>query len=244
LLRFVSKLFYTDGSGDPLYAPTYLKEQGINNVPIMNYRGNRFNTIVHNAAGTFYIAKHLINYFINSKSTLSYTQNFILTALKKDYVISICRALGIISKTVTEPYWRCAGDSDINALNMGSIYEQFIDLLTNGANSSHLLITNRLQLVIGPQLEPDKVSQSLFEKSSLDDMTQSVQKKKIKETIQKDWEDIGIWNNIKTIENNLTKMKTKNEKATALKQQIKMCKDIVQVPSKDKYIFQFSKKGK
>jgi hypothetical protein len=57
---------------------------------------------------------------------------------------------------------------------MRSIYDQFIDLLTNGANSPNLLITNRLQLVIGPQLEPDKVSQSLFEKSSLDDMTQSV----------------------------------------------------------------------
>jgi hypothetical protein len=40
-------------------------------------------------------------------------------------------------------------------------------------------------------------------------MTQSVQKKKIKETIQKDLEDIGIWNNIETIENNLTKMKTR-----------------------------------
>jgi hypothetical protein len=73
---------------------------------------------------------------------------------------------------------------------MGSIYEQLIDLLTNGANSPNVLITNRLQLVIGTQLEPDKVSQSLFEKSSLDDMTQSVQKKKIKETIQKDLEDI------------------------------------------------------
>jgi hypothetical protein len=34
-------------------------------------------------------------------------------------------------------------------------------------------------------------------------MTQSVQKKKIKEKIQKDVEDIGIWNNIETIENNL-----------------------------------------
>jgi hypothetical protein len=37
-------------------------------------------------------------------------------------------ALGIISKTVTEPYWRYAGHSDRNALNMGSIYEQLIDL--------------------------------------------------------------------------------------------------------------------
>jgi hypothetical protein len=31
-----------------------------------------------------------------------------------------------------------------------------------------------LQLVIGPQLERDKDSQSLFKKSSLDGMTQSV----------------------------------------------------------------------
>jgi hypothetical protein len=41
-------------------------------------------------------------------------------------------------------------------------------LLTNGVNSPNVLITNRLQLLIGTQLEPDKVSQSLLEKSSLD----------------------------------------------------------------------------
>ena len=34
------------------------------------------------------------------------------------------------------------------------------------------------------------------------------------------------------------------KKATALKQQINMCMEIVQVPSKDKYIFHLSKKGK
>jgi hypothetical protein len=53
---------------------------------------------------------------------------------------NICRALGIISKTITALYWRCVGDSDINVLHIGSIYEQLIDLLTNGANSPHLLI--------------------------------------------------------------------------------------------------------
>ena len=34
------------------------------------------------------------------------------------------------------------------------------------------------------------------------------------------------------------------KKKTALKQHINMCKEIVQVPSKDKYLFQFSKKGR
>ena len=40
------------------------------------------------------------------------------------------------------------------------------------------------------------------------------------------------------------KNENKEGKTTALKQQINMCREIVQVPSKDKYIFQFSKKGK
>jgi hypothetical protein len=42
----------------------------------------------------------------------------------------------------------------------------------------------------------------------------------------------------------MAKMRTKKEKTTALKQQINMCREIVQVSSKDKCIFQFSKKGK
>jgi hypothetical protein len=53
-----------------------------------------------------------------------------------DYLYQVLiGALGIISKTITAPYWRCVGDSDINVLHIGSIYEQLIDLLTNGANN-------------------------------------------------------------------------------------------------------------
>ena len=36
LLRFVSKLFYKDGTGDPLYASSYILSQGIQKIPIMN----------------------------------------------------------------------------------------------------------------------------------------------------------------------------------------------------------------
>ena len=41
-------------------------------------------------------------------------------------------------------------------------------------------------------------------------------KKKIQEKIQKDLGDIGSWNNIETIENNLAKMKTKKEKNNSI----------------------------
>jgi hypothetical protein len=65
-------------------------------------------------------------------------------------------------------------------------------------------------------------------------------KKKIKEKIPKDLEDIGIWNNIETIENNLTKMKTKKEKTTALKQQINMYKEFQYPPNPFEFVPLFS----
>jgi hypothetical protein len=101
----------------------------------------------------------------NVKSSSSIMNNCVKTIFS---IVHNWNIIYTLFPTDTEPYWRCAGDSDRNALNMGYIYEQLIALLTNGANSPTLLTTNRLQLVIGPQLELGKVSQSLFEKSSLE----------------------------------------------------------------------------
>lgn len=92
----MSIFFYKDGSGDPLYAATYLRDKGISSIPIMRMRGSRFNTLFYNSAGTFYLAQHLIDYFIYSKSTLNFTQNYILKALQCNKLLSIIRALGII----------------------------------------------------------------------------------------------------------------------------------------------------
>ncbi|CAG2215596.1 unnamed protein product [Mytilus edulis] len=128
LLRFVSKLFYKDGSGDPLYASIYMKDKGIKSIPVMNFRGNRFNVLFFNAAGTFYLASHLVQYFENSKSTLNFTHRYILKALKDDRILAICRALGIISKIITEPYLNRASDESSTALSMGNVYNRLIDI--------------------------------------------------------------------------------------------------------------------
>ena len=72
LLRSVSKLFFKDGAGDPLYVPTYSKDKGINTIPVISFRGNRFNTLFHNAPGTYYLRDILIQYFTASKCSLHY----------------------------------------------------------------------------------------------------------------------------------------------------------------------------
>jgi hypothetical protein len=45
------------------------------------------------------------DYIQNSKSNLNFTVNYIFKALQNDHVLAICRALGIISKIITEPYY-------------------------------------------------------------------------------------------------------------------------------------------
>lgn len=77
LLRFVSKLFYKDGTGDSLFASTYILSQGIQKIPIMNCRGSRFNVLFYYASGTFFCVKHLIHYIQNSKSTMNFTVAYI-----------------------------------------------------------------------------------------------------------------------------------------------------------------------
>lgn len=62
----------------------------------MNFRGNQFNVLFYNAAGTFFLAPFLIEYFETSKSSLNFTQNYILKALKNQQIMAICRSLGLI----------------------------------------------------------------------------------------------------------------------------------------------------
>jgi hypothetical protein len=85
LLKFVCELFFKDGSGDPLFTTVYLKKHhNITDIPIINYHGNRFNTLFYNARGTFYLAKFLILYLESSKISLNYTQNYNFDALRND----------------------------------------------------------------------------------------------------------------------------------------------------------------
>ena len=62
VLKCVSKLFYKDGTGDPNFSRVFFKSKGFESVPIMNFRGSRFNVCFYNATGTFFIHKLLLKY--------------------------------------------------------------------------------------------------------------------------------------------------------------------------------------
>jgi len=166
LIRFVSKFFYKDGSGDPIMSTTYLRTKGISTLPIENIRGNRFNTFFYNAAGTFYLAEHLLTYLKESKLTqLNYTQNFIVECLENKVILSLCQALGMISKIITEPYWAAAADESKSAIEMIGIYNRLIKVLEQISEKPSLLYENNIRLFHGPVKNIDDVTLHLFSKN-------------------------------------------------------------------------------
>ena len=163
LLKFLSKLFFKDGSGDPLFTTVYLKNHhNITDIPIINFRGNRFNTLFYNARGTFYLAKFLILYLESSKLSLNYTQNYIFDALRNDTILSLCRALGIICYIITEPYWKIAADNEISAIQMDYTYNRLVQLLEICIEDPKLLLQNNVSLSDEPTLPVKPENELLF----------------------------------------------------------------------------------
>lgn len=117
------------------------------------------------------MAQHLIDYFIYSKSTLNFTQNYILKALQCNKLLSSIRALGIISKKITEPYLYISSDETLTAIEMGSIYQRLIDILQLSSQNPSLLLKNEISLTFGPFLPLCAVSESLFKISNIDSLT-------------------------------------------------------------------------
>ncbi|CAC5384608.1 unnamed protein product [Mytilus coruscus] len=69
-------------------------------------------------------------------------------------------------------------------------------------------------------------------------------KRQYKCKMLKDLETIGIWKNEKIIEENTGKIRTKIDKVMALKSQINMVKEHINLGHNNKHLTQFSKKGK
>lgn len=140
----------------------YLKHRQIP-IPIINFRGNRFNVLFHNAAGTYFLAPYIVEYIQTSKTTINQSQNFLLGALQNTQLLKICRALGVIlKKVVTEPYWRLAGDSAMTALDMAPVYNRLLDLLSSACTDPAAFLENCLHLLPGPAPQRAAQHERLF----------------------------------------------------------------------------------
>lgn len=134
----------------------YIKSVGISSIPITKFIGNRFNCLFYNAAGTFYLAKHLEAYMY----------------LKKKLAFLSSINLGIIGKLINEPYWEFAADDSKSAIDMSNIYNRLVTFLKICIENPKLPLENKVSLLFGPSTVLDDVSKHLFLSSNLDEKTE------------------------------------------------------------------------
>lgn len=134
LIRTACKAFERRGdekSGCPLQFSAYLKKEGYGKNPLIHFRGNRFNIIFANGARIYYLHEQIAN-FLNLWGTPNRLLQAVLEDVSNTVNIAGCKALGLIDKFITGPFWRFL-ESDVHVLDIPVQYtklKKFFDSTT------------------------------------------------------------------------------------------------------------------
>ena len=68
-IKMCIQTFLKDGSDDPLLIASYILDccEGMDKIPILIFRENRFNVLFYNAAGTYVLRSYIIQYLSSLK---------------------------------------------------------------------------------------------------------------------------------------------------------------------------------
>ena len=94
-MRTACKAFERRGnekSGYPLQFNTYFNEHGIEQTPLIHFRGNRFNVIFANGGRVYYLHQHIVVLGTPNRLLKS-----VLEDASNDLHVAGCKALGLIS---------------------------------------------------------------------------------------------------------------------------------------------------
>jgi len=178
LIRTVCKTVQERGcekSGKPVQFRTFLfNKHGSDHVPLVPFKGNRINVMFHNAAGVYYLYPDLLEF-----TRLSQNENRLVQAVHADLNISQfiagCRALGLISKQVTEPFWRVLSKKE-HVLAMNDRYRTLVIKLREWQADSRQFMKGEVTLFDDVDIHRGPILDKLLESTSeeFDAMTQQV----------------------------------------------------------------------
>ena len=142
-IRDTTKLFFKDGPGDPLFASTFLEQNGVPNLPLVNFKHNRFNVLFKDAAGVYFLKDKILMYFNTCKEQINGMQASIVKDLQHPPFMHGCRALGLISELVTSPYMRKVESPKMTALGMNPYYQELVEKLETWGRDASPIIEGR-----------------------------------------------------------------------------------------------------
>ena len=178
LIRTACKAFHARGSeqaGCSTNFRTYLRHKGVDKLPLAAFRGNRFNILFYDAAGVYFLRSYMTEYLTaHHGSSLNRLLQAVLADLKSDTNAAGCKALGIIDKIITGPFWRHLKTSTISILDMSSAYTEMKEKFDEWGDDSHSLMENKVTLFPDFTNTDDHVAQCLFQSSEYDGIVEEL----------------------------------------------------------------------
>ncbi|XP_072170908.1 uncharacterized protein [Diadema setosum] len=179
LVKNASKAFARGGNEQSgvygpfkLFTKEFLQENGFSKVPIVPFRGNRFNIMFFNAGFIFFLHKQMTS-FLDSYGASNKLLKCVEADLKEPFYLAGCRALGLISKHVTAPLWRILEDKAVHILDLPQVYSRIQETLGKGTDNPQQFIDGQLSPF---QVSSDAVLDSLTNASEHDGLTCSILK--------------------------------------------------------------------
>ena len=178
MIRTACKAFHHRGSeqaGCSLYFRTYCRSNGILKIPLAPFRGNRFNIIFYDAAGVYFLKSHMKEYLHHHHpGTLNRLLQAVLSDLQVSHFVAGARALGIIDKVITGPFWRHLESSTVSVLEMSDTYCKMRSKFEKWSKDAQAVMDNEDLLFPDFTNKDDPVARALFQSSQDDVMTQEI----------------------------------------------------------------------
>ena len=130
-IRTACKAFEKRGdqkSGHPLQFSSFLKQKGIQRVPLVHFKGNRFNIIFIDGGRVFFLRPYIIEFLTKQLGAPNRLLQAVLADAKENLYYAGCKALGLMNKFVTSPLWRIL-ESDIHIFGMNEHYTKLLQFL-------------------------------------------------------------------------------------------------------------------
>ena len=160
LIRTACKAFQKHGSeqsGAHMPFSTFLvANYHTKRVPLASYRGNRFNILFHNGGALYFLRSAIKEFFAQELAT----NNLLIQALQADVKVpefwAGCRALGLVNRFVTGPFWRLL-ESEVTITEMNNSYQNMVNHFEKWSEDASSLLTGEACLFPDISLKIDNI---------------------------------------------------------------------------------------
>ena len=176
LIRTACKAFHYRGSeqaGCSTKFRSFLRLKKVYELPLAAFRGNRFNILFYDAAGVYFLHEYMLEYLSKVHGPLNCLLQAVLRDLKLPSYMAACKALGIIDKIITGPFWRYLQLSTVSILEMSETYSKMVNQFDSWAEDAQLMMEGK-EILFDEPVETDIVSMKLFSPSPNDNLAQEV----------------------------------------------------------------------